>query len=105
MKWWMEAYWSGLGAKEAQIQVKNFSSRCYTSHRRIPESVATQFDTYITILGHGGRIRRPKKNNSPSFEYFDNWSSSFVPMIERSISTKGIRISVLCQSGILLVQK
>jgi hypothetical protein len=45
MKRWMEAYQSGLGAKEAQIQVKNFSSRRYASHRRIPESVATQFDT------------------------------------------------------------
>ena len=42
---WMEAYQSGLGAKEAQIQVKRFSSRCYTFHRRIPESVAAQFDT------------------------------------------------------------
>jgi len=37
MKRWMDAYRSGLGAKEAQIQVKNFSSRCYASHRRIPE--------------------------------------------------------------------
>lgn len=42
---WMEAYQSGLGAKEAQIHVKEFSSQCYTSHRQIPESVATQFDT------------------------------------------------------------
>ena len=42
---WMEAYRNGLGAKEAQIQVREFSSRCYTSHRRIPESVAAQFDT------------------------------------------------------------
>jgi hypothetical protein len=45
MKRWMEGYQSGLGAKEAQIQVKNFSSRCYASHRRIPKLVATQFDT------------------------------------------------------------
>jgi hypothetical protein len=45
MKRWMEAYQSGLGAKEAQIQVKNFSSRRYASHRRIPELVATQSDT------------------------------------------------------------
>jgi hypothetical protein len=42
---WMEAYRSGLGAKEAQIQVKEFSSRHYTSHRCIPESIAAQFDT------------------------------------------------------------
>ena len=42
---WMEAYQSGLEAKEAQIHVKEFSSRCYTSHWQIPESVTTQFDT------------------------------------------------------------
>ena len=42
---WMEAYQSGLGAKEAQIHVKEFSFQCYTSHRQIPESVTTQFDT------------------------------------------------------------
>jgi transposase len=29
---WMDAYCSGLGAKEAQLQVKKFSSKCYTSH-------------------------------------------------------------------------
>jgi hypothetical protein len=40
MKCWMEAYGSGLGAKDAQCQVKAFSSRIYKSHRRIPETVA-----------------------------------------------------------------
>ena len=44
MIWWMEAYWSGLSAREAQFQVKKFSSCKYTSHRRIPESLAQQFD-------------------------------------------------------------
>jgi hypothetical protein len=29
---WMETYQSGLGARDAQIQVKKFSSKCYASH-------------------------------------------------------------------------
>jgi hypothetical protein len=41
---WMEAYRSGLGAREAQLQVKQFSSRLYKSHRRVPETVARQLD-------------------------------------------------------------
>jgi hypothetical protein len=41
---WMDAYRSGLGAKDAQTKVKQFSSRQYTSHRRVPETVARQFD-------------------------------------------------------------
>jgi hypothetical protein len=31
-KWWMEAYGDGLGAKDAQIQAKKFSSEHYKSH-------------------------------------------------------------------------
>jgi hypothetical protein len=42
---WMDAYRMGLGAKEAQITVRKFSSHQYTSHRRVPETVARQFDT------------------------------------------------------------
>ena len=34
---WMDAYRGGKDAKEAQIQVKKFSSRKYISHHRIPE--------------------------------------------------------------------
>ncbi|KAJ7599763.1 hypothetical protein C8J56DRAFT_1072391 [Mycena floridula] len=41
---WIDAYRSGMDAKSAQIQVKAFSSRKYTSHRRIPEHVARSFD-------------------------------------------------------------
>ena len=41
---WMDAYRSGLGAKEAQFQVKVFSSKHYKSHRRVPETLARQFD-------------------------------------------------------------
>ncbi|KIL57128.1 hypothetical protein M378DRAFT_1031360 [Amanita muscaria Koide BX008] len=44
MKRWMEAYKDGLGAKDAQIQVKKFSSKHYTSHRRVPEHVAAALD-------------------------------------------------------------
>ncbi|KAJ3792109.1 hypothetical protein GGU11DRAFT_819115 [Lentinula aff. detonsa] len=42
---WMDAYRSGLGAKEAQFQVRAFSSRKYKSHRRVSDNVAQSFDT------------------------------------------------------------
>ncbi|KAF8168736.1 hypothetical protein BJ912DRAFT_913240 [Pholiota molesta] len=41
---WMEAYRSGLDAKDAQFEVQKFSSRRYKSHRRVPETLARQFD-------------------------------------------------------------
>ena len=41
---WMEAYRSGHGTVAAQLQVRNFSSAKYKSHRRIPETVAWAFD-------------------------------------------------------------
>ena len=41
---WMDAYWSGLETKEAQVQVQKFSSTKYKSHRRVPESVTQHFD-------------------------------------------------------------
>ena len=41
---WMDAYRDGLSAKDAQLKVKQFSSRKYTSHRRVPESLARAFD-------------------------------------------------------------
>ncbi|KAK0431882.1 uncharacterized protein EV420DRAFT_1285416 [Desarmillaria tabescens] len=41
---WMDAYRTGLGAKDAQAKVKQFSSRRYTFHRRVPETLARQFD-------------------------------------------------------------
>jgi hypothetical protein len=31
-------------AKDAQMNVKKFSSHVYTSHRRVPETLACQFD-------------------------------------------------------------
>jgi hypothetical protein len=40
----IDAYNTGLGAKDAQEKVKLFSSRRYTSHRRIPERLATAMD-------------------------------------------------------------
>jgi hypothetical protein len=42
---WMEAYRSGLGTSEAQLQVKQFGSRKYKSHRCIPDMVARALDT------------------------------------------------------------
>ena len=41
---WVDAYRAGLGSVEAQFKVKQFSSKQYKSHRRIPENVATLFD-------------------------------------------------------------
>ncbi|KAF8147998.1 hypothetical protein B0H34DRAFT_758877 [Crassisporium funariophilum] len=41
---WMDAYRDGLTAKDAQLRVQAFSSKKYTSHRRVPESVAILFD-------------------------------------------------------------
>lgn len=41
---WMNAYREGLGSVEAQLQVKTFSSKKYTSHRRVPNNIATLFD-------------------------------------------------------------
>ena len=41
---WIEAYRSGLGTREAQVQVRKFSSTMYKSHRCIPEGVASAFD-------------------------------------------------------------
>ncbi|KAG5219374.1 transposase domain-containing protein [Salix suchowensis] len=45
MQRWMDGYREGLGAKEAQFKVREFSSTKYTSHRRIPNQVAAVFDT------------------------------------------------------------
>ncbi|KIJ36443.1 hypothetical protein M422DRAFT_261186 [Sphaerobolus stellatus SS14] len=39
---WVAAYDTGLDAKEAQQKVREFSSRKYTSHRRVPETLAAQ---------------------------------------------------------------
>ena len=40
----VEAYRLGLGSKDAQKKVKEVSSRVYTSHRRVPETLARRFD-------------------------------------------------------------
>ena len=44
MYWWMEAYRLGLGPNYAQLQVQQFSSTKYKSHRSIPDTVASAFD-------------------------------------------------------------
>ena len=41
---WVEAYQSGLPTKEAQIEVRKYSSTVYKSHRRIPDTTARIFD-------------------------------------------------------------
>ena len=35
----------GLGGKDTQMQVKRFSSKSYTWHRRVAEHVAAALDT------------------------------------------------------------
>ena len=40
----MHAYCSGLSAKDAQFQVKHFSSKVYNSHRCVLETLARMFD-------------------------------------------------------------
>ncbi|CAK5282859.1 unnamed protein product [Mycena citricolor] len=40
----IEAYSEGLGAKDAQRKVKEFSSRKYKSHQRIPKQLAASLD-------------------------------------------------------------
>jgi hypothetical protein len=44
MHHWMDAYSEGLGAREAQVKVEEFSSTKYKSHCCIPDSVATTLD-------------------------------------------------------------
>ncbi|KAE9387291.1 hypothetical protein BT96DRAFT_837844 [Gymnopus androsaceus JB14] len=41
---WIDAYWDGLGAKDAQKRVKDFNSKKYKSHRRVPETLARTFN-------------------------------------------------------------
>ena len=41
---WCEAYRMGLGAKDAQQRVREYSSHTYSSHRRVPETAACTFD-------------------------------------------------------------
>lgn len=44
MQRWMVAYRAGMQTQDANVHVRNFSSRKYKSHRRIPERVAAAFD-------------------------------------------------------------
>ena len=41
---WMSAYRSGLSTKDAQLQVKEYSSTKYKSHRRVPDTLAHVLD-------------------------------------------------------------
>ena len=44
MKRWMAAYSGGLDAKDAERQVREYGTRKYKSHRRVPERVARALD-------------------------------------------------------------
>ena len=37
--------WLGGRGKDAQIMVKKFSSKCYTSHRMVPKAISVALDT------------------------------------------------------------
>ncbi|KAJ6467385.1 hypothetical protein C8R45DRAFT_838561, partial [Mycena sanguinolenta] len=41
---WLDAYRQGLDCKDAQAQVKKFSSRQYKSHRRVGEGTGQAMD-------------------------------------------------------------
>ncbi|KAJ7704622.1 hypothetical protein B0H16DRAFT_1346781, partial [Mycena metata] len=41
---WIDTYRNGMETQEAQLHVRNFGSKEYKSHRRIPEGVARAFD-------------------------------------------------------------
>ncbi|KAF8157614.1 hypothetical protein K438DRAFT_1620770 [Mycena galopus ATCC 62051] len=41
---WMEAYRNGMETQAAQLHVRNFGSKQYISHRRIPERVYNAYD-------------------------------------------------------------
>jgi len=47
MHQWMNAYRARLDTKAAQIQVREFSSKRYKSHRRVPKAVAQSLDFQI----------------------------------------------------------
>ncbi|OBZ73966.1 hypothetical protein A0H81_06580 [Grifola frondosa] len=44
MKRWMDAYRDRLSVKDAQLRVREFGTKRYKSHRRIPETLARQLD-------------------------------------------------------------
>ncbi len=46
MDWWMTAYRGGLLTHNAQIYVRNYSSKKYKSHRCVPETVARHFNAW-----------------------------------------------------------
>jgi len=50
MHMWMEAYWSGLETKEAQLQVREFSSKKYKSDRCVPETMSLFEHHYLHKL-------------------------------------------------------
>ena len=47
-KQWIEVYRDGKSAKDAQIDVKKYGLRWYTSHCKALESVAQRFDEPLT---------------------------------------------------------
>ena len=44
---WMDAYWSGMEAHDAQLHVCSLRSKKYKSHHFFPEQVPQLFDQLI----------------------------------------------------------
>jgi hypothetical protein len=40
----VDAYCTGMSAKDAQLQFRAYGSKQYKSHQRVPERIARQFD-------------------------------------------------------------
>ncbi|KAF8240257.1 hypothetical protein L208DRAFT_1233617 [Tricholoma matsutake] len=66
----MEAYRDGLGAKDAQIQVKKFSSKHYMSHKRVPEHVEHINYLFRQVYIIAAELGRSNNNISINFENF-----------------------------------
>jgi hypothetical protein len=54
---WMDAYRGGLDCKDAQVEVKKFSTRQYKSHRRVGERMGQTMDAPQGPSGSSGTSR------------------------------------------------
>ena len=75
---WMEAYRSGLSTTDAQLQVRQFSSTKYKSHRRVPEMVARALTDIGRVLYIVANLDLDKKFFSLSFALIKIPSWGFV---------------------------
>ena len=62
---WMDAYWAGLGVKEADVQVKAFSSRNMPLTGVSPRELLNACIPYLVILTLSILSRKVVKFNTP----------------------------------------